>query len=53
MTWIHQPSFESHDRLAIFGLAGIIKDSDMGTGVSWTLLLFIGACSVLQTSFKR
>lgn len=28
--------------LAIFGLAGIIKDQDMGTGVSWTLLLFIG-----------
>ena len=34
---------------AIFGLAGIIKDQDMGTGVSWTLLLFIGGVFSLQT----
>jgi divalent anion:Na+ symporter, DASS family len=43
LTWLHQPSFVvGMIGLAIFGLAGIIKDSDMGTGVSWTLLLFIG-----------
>jgi di/tricarboxylate transporter len=28
--------------LGIFALAGIIKDADIGAGVSWTLLLFIG-----------
>jgi di/tricarboxylate transporter len=39
----HIPSFViGMIGLALFGLAGIIKDSDMGTGVSWTLLLFIG-----------
>jgi len=39
----HQPSFViGMIGLAIFGLTGIIKDSDIGTGVSWTLLLFIG-----------
>jgi di/tricarboxylate transporter len=43
LTWLHLPSFVvGMIGLAIFGLAGIIKDSDMGTGVSWTLLLFIG-----------
>jgi anion transporter len=39
----HIPSFViGMIGLALFGLAGIIKDQDMGTGVSWTLLLFIG-----------
>jgi anion transporter len=39
----HVPSFVvGMIGLALFGLAGIIKDQDMGTGVSWTLLLFIG-----------
>jgi di/tricarboxylate transporter len=28
--------------LGIFGFTGIIKDSDIATGVSWTLLLFLG-----------
>jgi anion transporter len=28
--------------MAIFALAGILRDEDIGTGVSWTLLLFIG-----------
>lgn len=28
--------------MAIFALAGILRDEDVGTGVSWTLLLFIG-----------
>jgi di/tricarboxylate transporter len=47
---LHQPSFVvGMIGLAIFGLAGIIKDSDMGTGVSWTLLLFIGGVFSLQT----
>jgi anion transporter len=46
----HLPSFViGMFGLAIFGLAGIIKDSDMGTGVSWTLLLFIGGVFSLQT----
>jgi len=39
----HVPSFViGMVGLAIFGLAGVIKDQDIGTGVSWTLLLFIG-----------
>jgi di/tricarboxylate transporter len=47
--WLHQPSFViGMIGLAIFGLAGIIKDSDIGTGVSWTLLLFIGGVFSLQ-----
>ncbi len=50
MAFLHQPSFVvGMVGLAIFGLAGIIKDSDMGTGVSWTLLLFIGGVFSLQT----
>jgi divalent anion:Na+ symporter, DASS family len=28
--------------MAIFAVAGILRDEDIGTGVSWTLLLFIG-----------
>src|SRR5580698_10477281 len=28
--------------LAVFALAGILQDQDIGTGVSWTLLLFLG-----------
>ena len=28
--------------LAVFALAGIIHDEDIGGGVSWTLLIFIG-----------
>lgn len=50
MKFLHLPSFVvGMIALAIFGLAGIIKDSDMGTGVSWTLLLFIGGVFSLQT----
>jgi anion transporter len=46
----HIPSFViGMIGLALFGLAGIIKDQDMGTGVSWTLLLFIGGVFSLQT----
>jgi di/tricarboxylate transporter len=49
-TFLHLPSFViGMIGLAVFGLAGIIKDSDMGTGVSWTLLLFIGGVFSLQT----
>jgi di/tricarboxylate transporter len=48
--FLHLPSFViGMIGLALFGLAGIIKDSDMGTGVSWTLLLFIGGVFSLQT----
>jgi anion transporter len=39
----HLPSFViGMIGLALFGLLGVIKDQDIGTGVSWTLLLFIG-----------
>lgn len=35
--------------LAVFTLSGIIKDSDIATGVSWTLLLFLGGIFGLQS----
>jgi len=39
----HLPSFLiGMFGLAVFALAGIIRDEDIGGGVSWTLLLFIG-----------
>jgi di/tricarboxylate transporter len=39
----HLPSFViGMFALAIFALAEIIRDEDIGTGVSWTLLLFLG-----------
>jgi DASS family divalent anion:Na+ symporter len=39
----HMPSFLiGMFGLAVFALAGIIKDADIGGGVSWTLLIFIG-----------
>jgi anion transporter len=39
----HIPSFVvGIFALGIFALAGIIKDEDISTGVSWTLLLFLG-----------
>ncbi len=28
--------------MTVFALAGIIQDSDIGTGISWTLMLFLG-----------
>ena len=28
--------------LAVFALAGIIRDADIATGISWTLMLFLG-----------
>ncbi|HEX4277325.1 MAG TPA: SLC13 family permease [Bryobacteraceae bacterium] len=49
LRFLHYPSFVvGMFGLAVFGFAGIIKDSDMGTGVSWTLLLFIGGVFSLQ-----
>lgn len=39
----HMPSFLiGMFGLAVFALTGIIKDADIGGGVSWTLLIFIG-----------
>jgi anion transporter len=39
----HIPSFVvGIFALGVFALAGIIKDEDISTGVSWTLLLFLG-----------
>src|SRR5262249_14500098 len=35
--------------LTVFALAGILQDSDIATGVSWTLLLFLGGIFGLQT----
>ncbi len=34
--------------LGVFALAGIIEDADIATGVSWTLLLFLGGIFGLQ-----
>jgi anion transporter len=34
--------------LTVFALAGILQDSDIATGVSWTLLLFLGGIFGLQ-----
>ena len=39
----HLPSFFiGMLALVVFGLSGIVRDDDIATGVSWTLLLFIG-----------
>jgi anion transporter len=41
--WHHLPSFFiGMLGLTIFALAGIVRDSDIAGGVSWTLLLFMG-----------
>jgi di/tricarboxylate transporter len=40
----HLPAFiPGMFAMAIFALAGILTDPDIATGVSWTLLLFLGA----------
>ena len=39
----HLPSFVIGTfALAVFALSGILRDEDLGTGVSWTLLLYLG-----------
>ncbi len=39
----HLPSFLiGMFALAVFALSGILEDNDIGAGVSWTLLLFLG-----------
>jgi len=38
--------------MAIFALAGILRDEDIGTGVSWTLLLFIGGIFSLANAVQ-
>jgi anion transporter len=39
----HLPSFVIGTfAMAVFALAGIIKDEDIGTGVSWSLMLYLG-----------
>jgi DASS family divalent anion:Na+ symporter len=41
--WHHLPSFFiGMVGMAVFALGGIIRDSDIAAGVSWTLLLFMG-----------
>jgi len=41
--WHHLPSFFiGMVALAVFALAGIVRDADIAGGVSWTLLLFMG-----------
>jgi DASS family divalent anion:Na+ symporter len=41
--WHHLPSFFiGMVGLAVFAVAGIVRDADIAGGVSWTLLLFIG-----------
>jgi anion transporter len=50
----HLPSFfVGMVALAVFALAGIIKDSDIGTGVSWTLLLFVGGIFSLANVIQQ
>jgi len=34
--------------LAVFAFVGIIRDSDIATGISWTLMLFLGGIFSLQ-----
>lgn len=34
--------------MAVFALAGILRDSDIANGISWTLMLFLGAIFSLQ-----
>ena len=54
--WHHLPSFfVGMVGLAVFALAGIVRDSDIAGGVSWTLLLFMGGIFSLAnvlTEFK-
>jgi divalent anion:Na+ symporter, DASS family len=39
----HLPSFVVGTfAMAVFALAGILRDEDIGTGVSWSLLLYLG-----------
>jgi DASS family divalent anion:Na+ symporter len=41
--WHHLPSFFiGLLGFAVFSLSGIVRDSDIGPGISWTLLLFMG-----------
>lgn len=35
--------------MTVFALSGILKDKDIGTGVSWTLMLFLGGIFSLQS----
>jgi anion transporter len=35
--------------LTVFALSGILQDSDIATGISWTLMLFLGGIFGLQT----
>jgi anion transporter len=51
--WHHLPSFlVGMLALTVFSLSGIVGDSDIGSGVSWSMLLFMGGVfglsSVLQ-----
>lgn len=34
--------------MTVFALAGILRDPDIGTGISWTLMLFLGGIFSLQ-----
>jgi len=50
----HLPSFLiGMFALAVFGFAGILKDPDISTGVSWPLLLFIGGIFGLANVIKE
>ena len=54
--WHHLPSFFiGMVGLAAFALAGIVTNSDIGPGISWTLLLFMGgifSLSNVLTEYK-
>jgi anion transporter len=50
----HMPSFLiGMFGLAVFALAGIIRDADIGGGVSWTLLIFIGGVIGLANTIQE
>jgi di/tricarboxylate transporter len=54
--WHHLPSFFiGMIGLAAFALAGIVTNADIGPGISWTLLLFMGgifSLSNVLTEYK-
>lgn len=50
----HLPSFlVGTFALAIFGLFGIVRDADIATGVSWSLLLYLGGILSLANAIQE
>lgn len=50
----HMPSFLiGMFGMSVFALSGILRDEDIGSGVSWTLLLFIGGIFGLASMIQE